>query len=886
MKKIILISRLICHSYLKRHFSHAAIIVTALLLSAIPFDMLMAQADTSKPGITTAYDEIPVKALVESYGGINLNVIYTSDDLLYINVEELYKSLKINCDVSPSGDKIKGFIADEDNNYLIDHKTGEITVGDKVINTRKGLVKEMGILYLESSLFAKAFGISISFNLRSLTCIIKSSFELPVIKELRLEKMHSNIRKIKGEIKADSTLKRNYHLFKFGMADWAFSTSQSWKQSTFNRASIGVGTELFFGEANLSVNYSSQNKFDGRQINYLWRWIDNEKKLIKQAQVGKISTNMISFINAPVIGAAVRNTPTTVRKASGYYNISETTEPNWQVELYINNELVDYTKADASGLFMFKVPIVYGYTTLKLRYYGPLGEERMEERSLNTAFTLMPEKEFEYGLSAGVLQDSIRTRMSRAEFNYGVKSYLTIGGGVEYLSSIKGAPSIPFAKLTFQPISKLILNMDYAHEVKAHAMLNYYLQKNAFLEIEFSRFKEGQKAIPFNALQELKAKFSMPLRFKTVGAFATIDYSDAHFRDYNYKRAAFSLSGYFKQYSINSSTELISAPLKTLYKRFTRSTLAFSVRLKQGIAIRPSAIFNFTERKVVQYNIEIEKRIKNGFVSLSYQQNPVFKSYSAGINLKYDLRFLRTSLSSFVNNGTVTTTQSAQGSMAFGGANGYSHASKFSSTGKGGISIYPFLDLNENGVFDEGEHLVKLNSVKIASSNVSFSKKDSIIRVAELYSFTNYNLQFNDRDLENISWRFKHHIYKVLIDPNQYKRVDIPVIVMGEANGTVYMNADNILKGTGRILIKFYKNNSTVPVAETLSETDGYAEYLGFTQGEYTARVDSAQLKTLGLSVSPLEIKFTIKATEEGDIARMGNFILKKEEQATVPQGK
>jgi hypothetical protein len=47
--------------------------------------------------------------------------------------------------------------------------------------------------------------------------------------------------------------------------------------------------------------------------------------------------------------------------------------------------------------------------------------------------------------------------------------------------------------------------------------------------------------------------------------------------------------------------------------------------------------------------------------------------------------------------------------------------------------------------------------------------KRPIIRISDLNSFVNYNVQFSDADLENISWRFKQSSYEILVDPNQYK---------------------------------------------------------------------------------------------------------------------
>ena len=115
----------------------------------------------------------------------------------------------------------------------------------------------------------------------------------------------------------------------------------------------------------------------------------------------------------PVIGVQLTNTPTTYRRSFGSYTLSDRTEPGWIVELYVNNVLVDYVKADASGFFTFEVPLVYGNTMVKLKFYGPWGEER-KEQNINIPFTFLPVKTLEYTASAGIVEDSVQSRFSRA----------------------------------------------------------------------------------------------------------------------------------------------------------------------------------------------------------------------------------------------------------------------------------------------------------------------------------------------------------------------------------------------------------------------------------------------------------------------------------------
>jgi hypothetical protein len=848
----------------------------------------------------TAYDEVPVRVVIDGYKMFYIDAIYGNNKLLFVNVEELFNTLDIQCVVAKDGNSLSGFIEKESQIYTINLNTKEIKVGNKIICTKNGLAKELGSLYMESSLFAEAFGITLTFNYRALTIMLKSNFELPILKQLRIEKQQNNVAKIRGEVSADTVVKRDYHFLKLGTMDYSFGSYQTWNGPANHQLSLGVGTELLYGEADVSVNYYSQYQFDNRQLFYLWRWVDNDKSLIRQAQLGKISNQTISFINSPIVGGAIRNTPTTIRKASGYYTITDHTEPNWSVELFINNVLVDYTKSDASGLYQFKVPIVYGYTTLKLKFYGPLGEERTDERTMNVPYTFMPAGEFEYGLSGGVLQDTLSSRFGRAEFNYGVSRILTIGGGAEYLSSIPNSPWIPFATATFQPFSKMTINAEYAHGVKARGLMNFYFRRDALIEIDYARFVEGQRATVFNAPEERKVKLSVPLKYRKMSGFARFDYTQLVYKAFSYNQGSAMFSAYYQQFSANASTQLNWIGNLQAY---VISDLALSYRMKKGLTIRPSAQYDFTDGNLVNYKLAIEKYIPRGNFEISYQNNVLYNDYYINFSFKYDLPFARTNLSVSRNRNTTMTSESVQGSLAFGGGNGYVYGSNNSSISKGGLLLYPFLDQNYNGKFDKGERMIKISNVGIMGGRVIFNPKDSIVRIPDLNAFTNYLVEFQDNDLPNISWRFKKKVYQVLIDPNQFKRIDVPVVALGEVSGMAYINKDNGLKGLRRIAIKIHKKRAyeqtdggkfsemeavfaTPPVAQTLSESDGYIYYLGLEPGEYIARVDPEQLNNLRMTSSPEQIEFKISPSFEGDIVSGLDFVLTPIPEEEIPEVK
>ncbi|WPR71435.1 hypothetical protein SLW70_16090 [Flavobacterium sp. NG2] len=822
----------------------------------------------------TVYEQLLVNVVIEGLGNFDLDAVYSDKNNLYINVVDLFSTLKIPCKEGEKGISLVGVIGNMQQPYTIDFARGTIRIGDKTFKTNNKIIKESGNIYIDATVFSDVFRIKLDFNFRTLTIKLSADFELPIIKQMRQEKIRKNISKIKNEILFDTLVKRNYHTFKLGTFDWSMASFTNLNEPATNLLGLGFGAELLKGEANVSLNYNSQYTFDNRQLNYRWSWVDNDKKIIKQAQIGKIGVPMIAFINAPMVGAVIRNTPTTVRKAKGVYTINETTDPNWTVELYINKILVDFTTADASGAFSFKVPIVYGYSILTLKYYGPAGEERVEEREMNVPYTIMPKNEFEYGLSAGIVQDGKGTQFSKGEFFYGLTRTFTLGGGIEYVSTISNS-MIPFLKATFQPFSKLLFNGEYAHGVRSRGLLNYYITKDILFEFDYAKYVEGQTATFFNASRELKTKLSIPIKFSKVNGSVRLDYSQLDYKTFQYNFANLMLSANYKKIGVSSESQLNWVDAQS---PFMTTDLFFSYRLKDNLQLRPSVRYNISDNTLMSYKAEIEKRMLRGVFSAYYERNALYNLDFVNLNYKYDLSFARTAFSASRSKDNTIISASAQGSLAFGAKNNYIHKGPNSALGKGGVVIYPFLDLNQNGIFDKDERLVKIKDVKINGATPIFNDNDLLVRIPDLNGFTAYTISFNDNDLENISWRFKHRLYQVIIDPNQFKRINVPIVPMGEVSGTVYKENENEVRGFSRIIVKVYKKDSKELVVQTLSESDGYIYHLGLKPGDYMACIDPEQLKSLNMTASPPCRYFSIKKSEDGDIVDGLDFVLKENE--------
>ncbi len=819
------------------------------------------------------FDEIPVNLVIDGAGTFSLDVIYTEDKMLYINVEDFFRITGIQCIANDNGNKLSGYLNGSDSRYFIDYREKEIIVGKRSFDAEQKLTRQSGALFIESSLFEDAFGMKMVFNFRALSIRLVSSFELPVVKQARLEKVRSKMVGTRNDQPVDTVIGRSYHLFKAGTLDWAFSSSQATDEGVHNLAGIAFGSELLFGEAYVAATYNDRYDFNERMIRYQWKWVDNSNKILRQALIGKLYTPAIAYLSTPVIGASVRNTPATMRKASGYYTISDVTEPDWTVELYINDILAGFTRADAAGQYMFRIPLVYGNTSVKLRFYSPAGEEKTEERTIFMPYTLLPKGELEYNLTGGFLEDSAGSIYGRAEINYGINRMITAGAGCEYLSSIPGNPSIPFFNVTFQPTNSFLIKGEYDHGVRYRGLMDYYLNKGSLLELEYASYQKGQLATRFNAEKELKAKLFVPFRAGGFSGFGKIGVSRLDYGEFTYNTANIAFSAFYKQFSAGITAQANKIDRLAI---FSTMDVMLSYRTKKSLMVRPSLRYNVSANQLMSYRGEVEKRFRKGYLTVAYERYTQYKSDYFTVGCKYDLPFARTGVSMSTNQGKVIMNENAQGSLAFGG-DGYTYKSFNSSSGKGGILLSPFLDINGNGVFDKGEPKVLVPSVEVNGAQPVFDTHDTVIRIPNLNNFTEYRINFSDSDLENIAWHFSKKSYQVIVDPSQYRRIEVPVEVVAEMNGRINLDRNGTLTGYGRIIVKIFRRNSSTVVAETMSESDGSVYYLGLRPGNYYACIDSVQMHRLGLKAEPACLEFSINPSVEGDIVKNIDFILKED---------
>jgi hypothetical protein len=732
------------------------------------------------------YDEISVFLDIPRLGAGDINAVIKGEEV-YLPVTDLFDFLKIRNIPSTGLDNITGFFISPDAVYNIDRIANSIVYGDKVYNLVPGsLIRTETNLFLKAAYFGEIFGLDCIFSFRNLSVILNTRLELPVMREKRLEEMRTNLTRLKGETQADTTIDREYPLFHFGMADWSAIATEQINGKAETRLNLALGGIIAGGETTVSLNYNSRDPFTEKQQYYLWRYVNNDNNILRQVRAGKIGVNATSSIYNPVVGIQLTNTPTTFRRSFGSYTLSDKTEPGWIVELYVNNVLVNYVKADASGFFTFEVPLVYGNSNVVLKFYGPWGEERTLEQNIIIPFTSIPAKTLEYTISAGVVEDSLFSRFSRTSLNYGLSRGITIGAGYEYLSSVILSPVMPYVNASFMLASNLLLSGEYTNNVRAKGNLSYRLPSNLQIDLNYTRYAKDQKAINYNYLEERKVVVSVPLRLKNFMMFNRFSVNELVLPSINYTTGEWLISGSLFGVSTNLTTYALFIGKNDPY---AYSNISFSLRLPAGLTFIPQAQYGYTDKKLLTAKIGLEKRLlTHGFFNISYEQNFKSNLRMGEIGFRYDFKFAQTGFSTRQTGKFTTFIQYARGSLINDTQSEYLGADNRSNVGRGGITIITYLDINANGKRDPGEPKIKGLGLRSSGGRIERNDRDTTIRILGLEPYTKCFIELDQQSLDNIAWRLKNRTMNVAVDPNMLKLIEIPVTVIGEASGMVMMD--------------------------------------------------------------------------------------------------
>lgn len=812
---------------------------------------------------TTELIEISVSASMKEFGSAEIPAL-VNDETVYLSVTDLFNFLKINNHYTPDNESISGSFLNSKDPYIIDLKNHLITYQNQKFDLLPDEIIRAGDnLYLVSNFFEDVFGLTCTYYPRSLSVTLLSKGELPAIRAMRLEKLSLNFNPSDLTFNADTTFGKNFKLFHFRSADWSISSLQQVGGLSYVRAGLNLGGVVGGGDLRAVISHTTDRPFLARNQFYLWRFANNDNKLVRQFHAGKISVRSISSVFDPIIGVQITNATTYNRRAFGIYTYRGYTDPDGLVELYVNNVLIDYIRADALGFIEYEIPLSYGNTKISLLFYGPSGEEFTDEKTFHIPMTFLPKNEFEYTLSAGMIENHEGNFFSQGRINYGLSENITVGGGLEYTYSTEKIQALPFINASLRLASNMFFNWEYSPGTLYKGNLTYFSLSKLQFELQYVKYSIQQEAIKYNYNEQRKGLVSMPFLIGNRTVTSRLSFSQNILNDFSFYNVELQLSLATKWLNINlTQSALLRSGSETIY-----STISSSIRLPKQIRFSQRVIYSLTDNKLMSLNLGVEKKVSRSiYVNAAYEQSFSHISHSFRLGISCNLASANVNALVSISKNSTVFVQSASGSVIYDKNLGGARFMKNSNVGSGAVCFLAFMDLNGNGKRDEEEPGVKGIKVKIHSGGGKRINTDSTSIFLGLEPYIDYNFTIDGYGLENISWRINHPLVSISIDPNQLKTIDVAIISVGEAAGKVYyLNKEGVKVAIGRVNVEIH-NKKTGEVVSTATEFDGYFSYLGLLPGDYFVKVADALLDKMNLVAPAESSSFTINANIHGDI--------------------
>ncbi len=816
--------------------------------------------------------EIHVFTHVPGFGGFKTIALWDENSShFYIPVGQFLQFIRVETKISVTTDSIIGKLSTTGQPFLIDANKYRIRYSGKTYNLRKNeLTKTDKGIYLRSDLFKTIFDFYLTINLKRNITGIRAYDDMPLYQFSRQNEISRPFPYIEGLIPADKLYKRQNHLFRPGMADWGFRAVQQIRKPIEAEAELGFGAELLGGEANIFLNLSSKHGLQDTSQLYSWRWINNQNRFIRQIYAGKINPGSLSSLDNSFHGFYLSNTGTSFKPSHGKYRISEYTEPGWSVELYVNNVLVDLTIADAAGFFSFDVPLVYGSPLVKMKFFGPHGEERIREKFVEIPFNFAEKGKLEYKITGGGLYDNDYAGFGRAELNMGISRFLTLGGGYEYYYSPGITHNIPFAKGSLTPLRNMLIYGEYAHEVKYQGRFYYQVPFGLAIELYLASYEPGQVAINTDVRSEFKASLSAPLKLPGKKAFTLWSYQQNEFAETTLNSA--SLTFTTRSGKIN--------PHITAYaswadddKPNVSSNISASLNLGNSLTLRPNTFIDFTNREFLAVRAEVEQRVlRSGYFSFVAERNFRTDQNTLLFTLRYEVPFAQTSLSAKFEDEEITVSQGMRGSIAFGP--GKVHLSNQMLAGKAGLTITPYIDVDHDGKKDFDEPCVEGLSIRINKGNVYKDSESAIINITGLEAHTTYHLEIDDNHLRKSNlWVQEKHLL-IETDPNQLKRIDIAVLPYNRLSGAVLLDYQHTDADYFNCNIHIFDVDRNL-INSIHADNNGRYSAAGLTPGDYFLALDTSGFYKSNLVANPSSFHFTIPHSRQGAVIDLPGIVVK-----------
>jgi hypothetical protein len=804
----------------------------------------------------------------------------------YLPVIELAEMVEFVVDADLERGIIDGWYLSEDNKFSINTETGEIiNQGERESLSEDDFILDnagggFGDLYLLQEKLNAIWPVRFDVDLYALALRIEAEGKLPF--ELQLER--DERRELTQAKQRFAPTKRtdlpfipnNYRLF--GSPSLDFDTQAKWddaEKEFTSRVNLNGTQDLLWAQADYNANltYDADGNIQrprNIRLRFLRQFFEEDAPLgIREIEVGDTRITAPDQIKNSVSGRgiSISSKPVVKDRSFDEITIEGTARAGWEIELYRNNQLIEFGVVDDLGEYRFEnVELNVGNNQFRLVFYGPQGqiEERTESYVISGGMLKPGETQYQLGIvdadrpfifleneprttSRGVAQEGTfsvgitnwltmfgtANRLPR-QGNNGEGQYLTVGG------MFTGLGGVGQAAVYKEVGGGKALDLQFATNLLG---VNLNLESAFFNDFESDTVGYDQGARTYDGTIRANKNFKLP--FGSLGLSVDANHQKRKNDIENTKistRQSFSRAGINISHTTNSSF---------VDRKHTNSTasLTATVRMQQW-QVRSGLNYKISpDSEITSANAELRYRGDDSFsAAVSLQHNFLTSIISTGAQLSYDFgEFLGSVDADWQKErGFVFTLRASTSLGPFGDDGKYKFSSKKLSA-SAPVKAKIFLDNDYDGVFGEGDEPVEDAKILIdGRGNRDYTNEDGTVIVRRGAKGIR-NVEVDKSSLPDPYFRPSTDGYSTLLRQGGMPYMEFPVIETGAIDGTVLNDSTgDPIEGMRLELV----DAAGEVVAEAETAYDGFYTFEFIKPGDYVVRADP----TYQVNVPPMSV--------------------------------
>ncbi len=819
------------------------------------------------------------------YRGVINNVViaYYYDNTFYLPITELFDLLGF--DYSINGLVVSGKYARQQTPYSFDFANFALIYDkDKVELHPDDFILGDLDFYIRPELFDKYFGLGFSVNFNNMTLQLDTNVPIPSVEKLLRSRSRSRAKVFSERDLYDLKYGRNMPILDGGFLDYNLSSAHTRDKNSY-RFNGNLGLQVMGGDlqGNLFGSYDNTTNLGTFNTGGLrWRYLMRDNPVLTHLELGQLSSD--GTISNQYTGIRLTNQPVEPRFMFDEFEIHGFTEPESEIELYLNNMLVDYQISDDLGSYRFLTPITYGASEFDIKIYGPTGQIIERSSRIDIPFNFQPTGVFNYTFNAGrlatpMLGSTKRNYMTSGTGSYGLSDWLTLNAGVTYFDNHNNNTPYYSGSLSSRIFSQYILTLEGVTDAYYRGSLSMINAKSTSINVDYTEYTSTRSI--YNSTgddRNIKANIYHPLNIFGIPIslrLSTTSRIKNNINNFSYRADAnLNLGKLGLRFGYSDRTIGIPKDFKTSTAALLEGSLTY--RMTQNPSI-PAFLRGFYLRAGMRYHPQssqlqsidmmLSRNIfRSGQLQLGFNRNLMNNFNSFRFSLVIDFNVLRSGTNVNYMRNSASVTQNIRGSIGFDTNYNNILFTSRNQVGRSGMAVNLFVDNDSDGKYTHGvDDPITDNAIRLDRTGATYMNKKGILYITQMQPYYYYNVDINKNALRNPMLVPDFEKFGLISDPNRFKKIEVPFYMSGVIEGGVSrVYGDNQKAGVGGLRL-FLENKNTDYRKEIRTFSDGSFYEFEVPPGDYRLYVDQNNLDILKAESKPEMLEFTVEALPDGD---------------------